>query len=182
MRESKGHKFGLISRLNHWTTAIVFLGMIIFGFYLEFGEIERSAKGPLMGIHKSIGVLFLGFALWRVGWRLMQGFPKDISAMPLWQSVSSKAVHYLLLLSILAMPLSGFLMSLYGGRSINVFNWFTIPAQNKIEMISSISHSVHMYAPYAITAIITLHIAAALKHHFIDKDATLKRMTVGSIK
>jgi cytochrome b561 len=176
MSDRKNNMFGITSRFNHWFTALVFIGMLCFGFYLSFGGLEREVKGPLMGIHKSIGTLFLAFAFWRIGWRLAQGFPKDVAVMPAWQSIAAKATHWLLLLSVLAMPLSGVIMSIYGGRAINVFNWFTIPAQDKIETISGLAHSIHSYAPYAIAALITLHIAAALKHHFIDKDATLKRM------
>lgn len=178
MTERNGKEFGLISRLNHWGVAAIFIGMLCFGFYLEFGDLAREVKGPLWGVHKSIGTLFLIFAVWRVGWRIFQGFPKEVAVMPLWQRFTAKITHWLLLFAVLLMPLSGVLMNIYGGRSIHVFDWFVIPSQGKNEMIAGIAHTVHEVAPYAISAIILLHIAAALKHHFIDKDATLKRMIV----
>lgn len=146
------------------------------GFFLAYGGLEGAEKAPFRNVHKSAGTLFVIWAFWRVGWRLFQGFPKDVSVMPVWQSISAKAVHWLLLLSILAMPLSGVLGSLFGGRSIDVFGWFTIASFGKNEIISDLAHTVHGSAPILISILILLHIAAAIKHHFIDKDETLRRM------
>ncbi len=176
MRETQGNRYGWISISNHWITATIFLFMIGLGFFLEFGGLEREAKGPYMGLHKSVGTLFLAWAVWRVLWRIAKGFPKDIAIMPTWQKIGAKATHWLLLASIIAMPLSGVIMSLFGGRAIKIFEWFTIPAQNKNEIISSSAHFFHSYAPYFITTLIMLHLIAAIKHHIIDKDETLKRM------
>ncbi|HIF25707.1 MAG TPA: cytochrome b [Micavibrio sp.] len=176
MSERQGSTFGFISRFNHWTVALVFIGMLCLGFYLEFGGLEREAKGPLMGIHKSVGTLFLVFALWRVLWRIVQGFPQDIAVFPAWQKISARIVHWLLLLSVIAMPLSGALMSLFNGRDIDIFGWFRVPAQDKNELISGIAHEIHGTAPYIIVALILLHLGAAIKHQFIDGDRTLGRM------
>ena len=176
MKDSQTNQYSIISILNHWITAVVFLGMLGFGFYLGYADIVRETKGPLMGIHKSIGTLFLIFAFWRVGWRLFQGFPKDVSTMPAWQKFAAKTVHWLLLLGIIAMPLSGVLMSVFNNRAIDVFGLFAIPAQGKNEFIGGMAHNIHEIAPYIILFLLILHIAAALKHHIFDKDATLKRM------
>ena len=125
MTERNGKEFGLVSRLNHWGVVAIFIGMLCFGFYLEFGDLAREVKGPLWGVHKSIGTLFLIFAVWRVGWRIFQGFPQEVAVMPLWQRFTAKITHWLLLLAVLLMPLSGVLMNIYGGRSIHVFDWFS---------------------------------------------------------
>jgi len=81
-----------------------------------------------------------------------------------------------LLLSLLIMPASGIIMNLYSGRDLNIFNIITIPGQQRDETISGIAGFLHHNAPYAISAIILLHLAAALKHHYIDGDKTLLRM------
>ncbi|MGB0719438.1 MAG: cytochrome b [Bdellovibrionales bacterium] len=176
MREKDGKNFTMISRLNHWGIAVFFLAMLGFGFYLAFGDIPRADKGPLMGLHKALGVVFLAFASWRVIWRLAQGFPKDIAIMPNWQSLAAKATHWALLAAVIIMPVSGVLMSIFSGRAVNVFDIVTIPAQPKNEAIQFAAHNMHEIAPYIIAALILLHAAAAVKHHAIDKDATLKRM------
>ena len=168
--------YGLTSRINHWVIAIAMIGMIGFGLYLEFGGLEREAKGPLIGIHKSVGVLVLIFGLWRVSWRLKKGFPAPASSMPAWQETASKLAHWVLLAGIIVMPVSGLLGSLFGGRDVSVFGLFTLPAQAKIEWLHSFSGGVHGLFGKALAIIVVIHVVAALKHHFIDKDTTLSRM------
>ena len=176
MKEKKGSQYSLTSILNHWIIGSIFLAMLIFGFYLAYADIPRADKGALMFWHKSIGATFIILALWRLIWRLYQGFPKDVSEMPQWQKLSARITHWLLLLSLLIMPASGIAMNLFGGRDLNIFNLVTIPGFEKNDFISGSASFLHHNAPYVIMAIILLHIAAALKHHFIDKDKTLKRM------
>ena len=167
--------YGAVSRFNHWVTAIVMIGMIAFGLYME--DLPKETRAALMGIHKGIGFLFLFFALWRVGVRITQGFPPALGNMPHWQETAAKAMHWALLAAILIMPISGVLMSLYSDHAINVFGLFTIPAQGKVEAISGPAHLMHGLGGNILIALIILHVAAALKHHIIDKDATLARMT-----
>ncbi|QCB47052.1 cytochrome b [Hydrogenophaga sp. PAMC20947] len=168
--------YGATSRINHWVIAIAMMGMLGFGLYLEFGGLAREAKGPLIGIHKAIGVLILIFGLWRVTWRLLKGFPAPASNMPAWQDMASKFAHWMLLAGVVVMPVSGLVGSLFGGRAVSVFGLFTLPAQAKIEWLQSFSGGVHGLFGKALAVIVVIHFAAALKHHFIDKDATLSRM------
>lgn len=172
--------YGLTSRINHWVIAVAMIGMLGFGLYLEFGGLAREAKGSLIGIHKSVGVLVLIFGLWRVTWRLLKGFPAAVSSMPAWQEVASKVAHWVLLAGIIVMPVSGLVGSLFGGRDVSVFGLFTIPAQAKIEWLQSLSGGVHGLFGKALAVVVVIHIAAALKHHFVDKDATLSRMLPSS--
>lgn len=172
--------YGVISRINHWLIAIAMIGMLAFGLYLEYGGLERSARGPLIGIHRSIGVLVLVYGLWRVAWRLLEGFPPPASATgPSWQESAAKFAHWSLLAGVLIMPLSGIAFTVFRGRSIDVFGWFTLPAQAEIPWIVSVASEMHSVAGKAITLIVIIHIGAALKHHFIDKDPTLDRMLKG---
>ncbi len=132
-----------------------------------------------MGIHKATGSILLAFALWRVGWRLWQGFPPLISDGPAWQLRLAHWSHYGLLAAIVLMPLSGMAGSLLGGRNIDVFGMFIIPAITKNELLHDIAGEVHEIAAYAVLIILVLHIGAALKHHFKDRDQTLNRMLTG---
>ncbi len=168
--------FDAISKINHWLFGIAFIGLIAFGFYIANAEFPPGTKGPYMMYHKSLGVIFLIFAAWRVFWRIFKGFPKEVSNLKTWEFLLARATHWLLLLALLLMPISGIVMNIFSGRDLSVFNWFTIPGQTKIENIASSASFIHHNAPYIISALIFLHIAAALKHHFIDKDQTLLRM------
>ena len=171
--------YGTTSRINHWVIALAMIGLLGLGLYLEFGGLEREAKGPLRDIHKAAGVLVLIFGAWRVTWRLLKGFPAAASSMPAWQEKASQLAHWVLLAGIILMPVSGLLGSLFSGRDVAVFGFFTIPAQTKIEWLQSLGHGVHSWFGKALAAVVVVHVVAALKHHIIDKDTTLQRMLRG---
>lgn len=174
--------YDLMSRINHWLIAIAIIGMLAIGLFLEFGGLAREDKGWLIDLHKSIGVLVLIYGVWRVLWRVTQGFPKsDDNTMPQWQEIASKIAHWALLAGILIMPISGVVASVFNGRSIAVFNWFSIPAQAQIAWLSGIAGYTHRYAGFTLAFIVAIHIAAALKHHFVDRDSVLIRMVQGRI-
>lgn len=168
--------YGKISIINHWVTSVSMISMILFGFYLKYGWIPPTMKGDFYGYHKAFGTIVLIFGMWRVLWRVIQGFPKPASKMRYFQEAISRIIHYILLTSVIAMPLSGIIMSIYSGRSVKVFGIFTIPPMEKSTKISYIAHEFHEISGIVISAIIVIHALAALKHHFIDKDKTLKRM------
>jgi cytochrome b561 len=176
MKEKEGFRFGLVSIINHWANAVIFLSVLGLGFYLSFMGDGRAVRGPWMEAHKAGGVLLLVMAMWRVSWRLFHGFPKDVIEMPTWQKLSAKLVHWMLLFAILAMPISGILLSLYGERSINVFGLFVVPAQAENELITRIAYAIHGNLAYLVSGAVLLHVGAVLKHHLLDKDDTLKRM------
>lgn len=168
-----------ISRFNHWTAAILFIVMLGFGFYLAYGGVPMPEKLPMIAKHKAIGVLLLVWGAWRVGYRIKQGFALPVAPLPNWQEVASKASHIILLASVLLMPMSGLTMALYSGFPTDVFGLFTIPAIDKVDAIAGPARIAHKYIAYAFTLTLGMHIAAALKHHFLDKDTTFSRMIKG---
>lgn len=175
--------YDLISRTNHWLVAIFIIGMLSLGLFLEFGGLAREDKRWLIDIHKSVGVLALILGTWRVLWRVLQGFPEaSETPVPHWQKVAAKITHWSLLAGILIMPISGVAASVFNGRAISVFTWFSIPPQAEINWLSSLSGYTHRYVGFALAIIVMIHIAAALKHHFLDQDSTLLRMVRGSSK
>lgn len=176
MREKHGFRFGLVSIINHWSNALIFIGVLGLGFYLDFIGSGRALRGPWMGVHQAAGALFLFLAIWRLVWRLIQGFPKETTHMPAWQTMSAKLVHWLLLFSIIAMPVSGILLTVFGERAVNVFGLFTIPAQPEQDFVRTVANTVHSALAYIVAAAIFMHVGAVVKHHVIDKDDTLKRM------
>lgn len=168
--------YDTISRFNHWLTAGVIIGMLALGLFLENVDLARETRGPILALHKALGALFLVFAVWRVGYRIKQSFPKTVANLSPWQDIAAKAVHWLLLAGILIMPVSGLMMSLFGGHDVNVFGLLTIPAFEKNETLFGIGHVAHGIGGNVLLAAIALHILAALKHHVFDKDLTLVRM------
>ncbi|MGL4237241.1 cytochrome b [Tabrizicola sp.] len=176
---SNQQTYDLTSRINHWIMAVAMIGMVAFGLYLGFGGLPRETRGPLIDLHKAIGVLVLIFGVWRVGLRLFRGFPPPASEMPSWQETASKAVHWALLASIIIMPVSGIVASVFRGRAIDVFGLFEIPAQAENPGIAGLAGQIHEFVGIGLAVVIAIHVAAALKHHVVDKDATLTRMLTG---
>lgn len=179
MTDKANGAYGAVSRANHWIVSLAILGMLVVGFYLEFGGLSREAKGPLMNLHKATGTVLLFVIAWRVIWRLRQGFPAPLPGIAAWQVTASRFVHWGLLICILLMPLSGASRSLLGGRPIDIYGLFLIPPFGKIEGFSDIAGLVHAVTAYALAGLIVLHVAAALKHLLIDRDGTVARMLTG---
>lgn len=168
-----------ISRFNHWIMAIAIIGMLSVGLLLEFGSLEQAQKGSLRNLHKATGVMVLIFALWRVGWRMKQGFPPRAAAMPVWKERLATLSHYAMLTGIIVMPISGLIKSLFAGRAIDVYGLFVIPAPEKIAWLASLGGQVHTWAGYTLAILVLVHITAALTHHLVHRDPTLKRMITG---
>lgn len=171
--------YGAISRVNHWGVAFGMIALLGSGLLMAYGPLTREAVAPIRDWHKALGVVVLIVGLWRVGWRLAQGAPRSASDMPLWQARAAKAVHWGLLATVLAMPISGILMSVYNGRAVTSFG-VVIPALDKVGWIANAAHGVHQFAGWALAGLLVVHVAGALKHHFLDHDATLRRMLRGA--
>ena len=171
----------------HWIVAIVFIALLIIGIYM----VENEAY-ELYGIHKSVGVIILLFAIYRVIWRMSNGFPKPLGSPSPSMHKLAKFVHYLLIIGTILMPISGIIMSAMGGYGVAVFGLELVAANpdpsNPMEMIAInesiafIAHTVHGLGGNILMLAVILHIAGALKHHIIDKDGTLKRMLGNELK
>ena len=171
----KGDRFGRISIVNHWTLAALIIGMLAFGIYIE--DLPKSPeKGDLVQIHKSIGVLILIFGAWRVLWRICSGWPEEIASLKPWERISARLAHYALLLAVVVMPVSGYVKSSAAGHPVSFFEIFTLPALPKDEFWAKQAGGLHEIAAYVTIAILVLHILAAVKHHVVDLDNTLRRM------
>lgn len=171
--------YDAVSRINHWIIALAIIGMLASGLFLEFSDLPRSETRTLSGLHRSFGVLVLAYGVWRVAWRLVQGFPETIPGMPSWQEKASKVAHWALLAGLVIMPVSGIASWVFAGRPVSVFGWFSIPAQSEISALAGFASATHGFVGKALAALVIVHIAATLKHHFIDKDRTLTRMVSG---
>lgn len=169
--------YSLTGRLNHWISAALVLVMLGIGWSLYSGVLSQGLSGSVRDFHKALGVVVLVFGLWRVGYRFVKGFPPVVTGTPSWQVVSARVAHYVLLAGILVMPLSGIAWGFYAGRDLSVFGLFTLQGSAvENEALSDIGSTIHFYAGSIVTFVVFIHLLAALKHHFIDKDATLQRM------
>lgn len=159
----------------HWTVAILFITAMCTGIIVD--GMERGPEATeLRNFHKSIGLLVIAFAAYRVVWRIKEGHIPAIPGMPKWQAISATLMHYLLLTATILMPLTGILMSRAGGRAIEFFGFVVIEGGDKYEWLVDITKPIHYGVTWFLVAVVALHIVAALKHQLIDKDNTLGRM------
>ncbi len=164
----------------HWIVGLGMIALIAAGLYMTRAEGARW----LYPLHKSFGVVILGFILWRAVLRLRKGWPEDVSTGASWEHGLARLIHWALILGTLAMPISGMVDSYMGGRGLTVFGYELLAANlgetgrpvaiNKA--LGDVAENVHILSGKVLIAAILLHVAGALKHHVIDKDSTLRRM------
>ncbi|MBB4286343.1 cytochrome b [Roseospira goensis] len=172
--------YGLVTIINHWAIAVLMLGLIAFGLILE-GMPRTPDKGALVGLHKSLGVLALALALVRIGWRAWQPAITPFAHQPRWEPTLARAMHLTLIAATILIPLSGVLSSVFGGRDLTVFGLFTIPALGEVAAVRSVAHVIHGPGSYLVLALVAGHALVSLKHHFLDRDTTLRRMLTSRV-
>ncbi|MEQ8658797.1 MAG: cytochrome b/b6 domain-containing protein [Hyphomicrobiales bacterium] len=170
---STSSTYGLISRINHWVVAAAFLVALGIGLVIDYGNLPEERVFTLYDWHMFFGMIVLVYGAWRVGWRMVHGFSDNLAPMPRWQNVLSKAVHIGLLAAIVLLPLSGVLMMISDGLAVAIWNVTLIPSIGEISWLNRGAGAVHGLSPYALVPLLVLHIGAALRHHFVKKNATL---------
>ena len=170
-------RWGGISQLLHWTIAVLILTIGAVG--LLMGELPRSPKWFwVYTAHKSLGLTVLVLVIVRIAWRLYAGAPQPVPGTPRWQAKLASLTHAAIYLLILAMPLSGWLYDSASG--LRPLRWFGLAEVPKIsppnEAIAGAMHETHELLFWVLLALVAGHAAAALYHHFFQRDATLSRM------
>jgi cytochrome b561 len=128
-------------------------------------------------IHKGIGILLFFVMLIRLVWRSLNVIPNDDESIGKIQRHIAHSVHHILYLLLFVLMISGYLIVTADGHSVNVFGLFDVPAIiSNISNMEDIAGTVHWYLALALISLAGLHTLAALKHHFIDHDQTLKKM------
>ena len=156
--------YGCVARGIHWLV----VAFIIASFTLAWTGV--------IGIHKYVGVTILALGLLRIVWTLVQSTVAMLDG-PRWQKIAAKAAHGLLMLWLVAMPLTGWTMSSAAGRPVSFWGWFTLPPL--VAPDRAFAHTmaeIHETLALLGLALIAVHVAAALWHHVVVKDDTLRRM------
>ena len=173
-------KFGLLTRLLHWTIFILFVFQYFLVYRREYFPEGAPEKMQYILLHKSLGVVLIILAFTMLVWRHLGERPEIPAGRFSWERSFAKITHVLLYICMLFMPLSGISMSLYSGYGVKVFNWFSFPQLvSKNPDLAGVFHEVHEYLSYVIIVIVGIHIVGALYHKFIRKDEVLSRMTFG---
>lgn len=199
MNAANPQRYSAVAIVLHWAIAVSILYMIPLGFWMA----QQTASGAVgqglfsaFQLHKSIGLTILLLSLIRLGWRLTHKPPPLPAAMPAWEKFAARATHWAFYFIIIAMPLTGWLyVSTQWSAptdsplpvATHYFGLFRVPAlfglpQADEETRKGLSHlflTWHWAIAWTTVGLFFLHVAAALKHHFINRDETLTHMVPG---
>tara|TARA_R110000787_G_scaffold209638_5_gene319591 strand:- start:1225 stop:1785 length:561 start_codon:yes stop_codon:yes gene_type:complete len=171
-------QYGLLGKFLHWLSALAVLTLFASGYWMVELDYSSQWYQTAPHWHESIGILLIAVTLFRLFWRGIAGSPAAITSHSLVEKKASATMIVFLYFVLFSVLISGFLISSANEQAIAVFDWFKVtPVVLAIKNQEDITGLVHYYAAYAIIIFALLHAVAALKHHFIDKDNTLKRMT-----
>lgn len=170
-------RYGHVAQLLHWAV----VGLIITQFVLAsiIEELPRSSleRFETTSVHKSVGITVLVLAVVRLVWRAYSPPPLLPAAMKGWERAVAQLTHFGLYGLMFVLPLSGWLWSNSAGYVVNYFGLADLPRLlGKSESLEEVFHEGHEILATALLVLALLHVAAALKHHFFDRDTVLRRM------
>jgi cytochrome b561 len=167
----------------HWLLALAIVGMFGVGVYMTDLPVS-PLRMKLYNWHKWAGVTFLALTVLRLLWRVTHrppALPAAVSqAMPAWQTQAYHATHYLMYALFFVVPLIGWAYSSAAGYPIVWFGQIALPdLLAKDEAMAELIKPLHELSAFALMGLAALHVAAALKHHWVDRDGLLQRMLPG---
>jgi len=169
--------YGSLTVLIHWAVALAAFGLFGLGLWMVDLNYYSTWYHKAPSIHKSLGVLLALVMVFRFFWRWFNLVPKPEPGQKTWEIKAAEAVHRLLYLLIFAVLVSGYLISTADGKPVDVFGLFSVPALlSGLPRQEDVAGQVHLVLAVSLVGLAVFHAAAAIKHHVVDKDATLKRM------
>lgn len=163
--------------LLHWLVALLIIATFFLGLSMVAIPGFSPTKLKYFSWHKWMGVTVLLLAVLRVLWRATHTPPAKLASIPDWQHRIAEGMHYLLYILIFAVPISGYLYSYAAGVPVVYLGLWQMPAPIAPDPeLKATLKTVHYVLTMTMAAAVVAHALAALKHHFIDRDVTLKRM------
>lgn len=172
--------YGKLAKWLHWGMALMLVMLVSVGSYMTGLDKSDPSRFQLMGIHKSVGAIFMQLAIFRLIWSRISRAPLLPESLASWERLLSRLVTASLYFLMLAIPFSGFAMTNFAGYPVNIFGLIEMPQlfDKNPEMVG-LARQAHGVLVYALLTAIFMHIAGGLKHRFLDtpeKDV-LPRMT-----
>lgn len=170
--KSKQNKWSLSSRIFHWGGVVLLITTWLMIFLREYGE-----GSTFIDLHKAFGVSMLLWMLARLCNRFITKAPPSVP-MPKWQTGISHLTHFALYALLIAMPIAGLLMTMYGGHGVSVFGLFDIPPLVETNRSTArFFNDIHVDIIWNLILLFTaMHVIGALYHQFVQKDNLLSRM------
>jgi cytochrome b561 len=164
----------------HWLVALLILANLALGLVMVDLPGITPTKLRAFNWHKWIGVTAFALVALRLAWRAFHRAPALPDTLPAWQRRAARASHVVLYLLMFALPLSGYLYSLAAGYPVVWFGVLPLPVViGPNPTLKPWLVGLHHVLGWAMMGALALHIAAALKHHLVDRDDVLARMLPG---
>ena len=169
------HRYSTVSLIQHWGIALLLVAQILL-------VSDANTDGPdarmWVGLHKSVGLSILVLTLVRLGWRIANPAIPLPQGTPRWQRIAARTSHVLFYAVLIVLPLTGWLASSAAGRDIawfGLFDWPLLPIGGGRDTARALM-SIHHALPKLLYVLVAIHVLAALKHQFLDRDNVLRRM------
>lgn len=166
----------------HWLIALLIVGQIAGGFYMEaLPDSDAAAKFRFFQLHKSFGLTILALSLVRLGWRLTHRPPALPAGMAGWERIAARATHAGFYALMIGAPLIGWAYVSVAPFNVptvvfGVLPWPHLPLGGTNAALAETLSGLHGAAAWGFIGLLALHVGAALKHHFINRDDVLARM------
>lgn len=179
-------RYSTVAMAFHWVIAILITAMVFYGWWMEdirdqafSGEVPFTTVEAVYNWHKTIGITILILSLGRLGWRLMHTPPPLSPSLKPYEKLAAHGVHWIFYGVMIGAPIMGWITASAGQFPTKLFNSaLTLPRlpvpQN--EGFEDLAGSLHGASGWVILILLGLHVGAALKHQFLDKDGNLARM------
>lgn len=177
-------RYGWVALLLHWTIAALILVLLMMGPLMVRLTPGSSLQFEAYQLHKSIGVTVLVLSLVRLGWRLLNPVPPLPSTLKPWEAALARLTHWGFYGLMIGMPVTGWMMVSASPWNIPTVIWGVLPLPH-LPILAELADKaqaeavlkwVHLIGAVAMTGLLLLHVAGALKHHFVLKDDVLIRM------
>ncbi|MEO5347290.1 MAG: cytochrome b [Magnetococcus sp. YQC-9] len=177
MNDQPPLRYDPIARGLHWVMALLVLGMVGLGFYAANLNPNDPFSQRAFFWHRSFGMLVLLLAIIRIAWRYHHPSPPAPDYLPVWEKRDALRIQLALYALMIVIPITGYLISTADGNGVNFFGLFEIPALLDVDKGRATTLSpVHFGTALVFISLAALHIMAALKHHYLDRDGLLSRM------
>ncbi|WP_029933364.1 cytochrome b [Thiomicrospira pelophila] len=177
MLTNQANQYGVVQIALHWLIAVTIFGLFGLGLWMVDLTYYSAWYRTAPDLHRSIGVLVVSLMVFRLLWRLANPKVELIPTHKNWERKLAHVTHALMYGLMLLLAISGYMITTAKGQPLHVFDWFSIPAiSTGIEYQEDIAGDLHEIFAWSLIGLALLHIAGALKHHFVDRDNTLKRM------
>ena len=172
-------RYNGVSKTLHWVIALLAFSQLAMG---KFFEVEADESDSLFDWHTALGLLVLALMVVRLVWRLTHTVPALPQNTPGWQQVAAKATHIAFYVLLIALPITGWLLTSVDGDTVSFFGWFPVPSLpiSGSDETGDLIGEIHELLGNVLLVLAGIHVVAGLKHHYIDRDDVLRRMMPGT--